>query len=235
MTAGPPIDGTPSLVTGGDDGTVRRWDAETGQQLGPPLRSGGGAVWGMTVARLPSGSPIVVSCSNDGVLCRWDDTGARLGAPIVVGPGALTAAVAVTCRTAVWRRSPAARTAGCPAGTPAPVSRLAAPGRHLTAVIVLQAIALAAVLWGSAHGRNRQASFQLQIVGMIAFGALALAGLVVAPDVARYVVAAGWFAHGLWDFAHLRADAVVSRSFAEWCGVVDVLIAAELVILPLLR
>lgn len=101
--------------------------------------------------------------------------------------------------------------------------------------VVLLAIALAAVLWGSAHGRHRQASFQLQVVGMIAFGALALAGMVVAPDVARYVVAAGWFAHGLWDFAHLRADAVVSRSFAEWCGVVDVLIAAELVILPLLR
>ena len=47
-----------------------------------PGSSGGwsGAVWGMTVARLPSGSPIVVSCGNDGVLCRWDDTGARLGA-----------------------------------------------------------------------------------------------------------------------------------------------------------
>ncbi|MGH4000843.1 MAG: P-loop NTPase fold protein, partial [Pseudonocardiaceae bacterium] len=96
MATGPPINGTPTLVTGGDDGTVRRWDAETGQQLGPPLRSGGGAVWGMTAARLPSGSPIVVSCSNDSSLCRWDDTGAPLGAPIVVGPGALVAVVAVT-------------------------------------------------------------------------------------------------------------------------------------------
>src|SRR4029450_1269169 len=93
---GLPIDGKPTLVTGGDDGTVCRWNAETGKLLGPPLRIESGAVWGMTVARLPSGSPIVVSCSNDGVLCRWDDTGARLGAPIVVGPGALVAVVAVT-------------------------------------------------------------------------------------------------------------------------------------------
>jgi hypothetical protein len=100
--------------------------------------------------------------------------------------------------------------------------------------VVILAVALAALLWGSAHGRHRQGMFRLQVVGMVAFGALALIGLAVAPDVARYVVAAGWLGHGLWDFAHLRANAVVSRSYAECCGVVDVLIAAELVLLPLL-
>ena len=56
------------------------------------------------------------------------------------------------------------------------------------------------------------------------------------PDLSlsRYVVAVGWFAHGVWDFVHPWADKVVARSFAEWCDVVDVLIAAELVLLPLL-
>lgn len=68
----------------------------TGQQLGSPLLNEGAPVWGMTVARLPSGPPIVVSCSNDGAVCRWDDTGAPLGTPIVIGPGALVAVVAVT-------------------------------------------------------------------------------------------------------------------------------------------
>lgn len=98
MAVGAPVDGRPTLVTGGDDGIVRRWDAETGQQLGPPMHSEGGAVWGLTVARMPSGPPIVVSAGNNAVLSRWDDTGVRLGAPIVVGPGSLSAVVAVTLR-----------------------------------------------------------------------------------------------------------------------------------------
>jgi hypothetical protein len=51
----------------------------------------------------------------------------------------------------------------------------------------------------------------------------------VDPDLGRYLVAAGWFGHGIWDFVHLKLDKVVARSYAEWCGVLDVLIAAELV------
>jgi hypothetical protein len=44
-------------------------------------------------------------------------------------------------------------------------------------------------------------------------------------------VAAGWFLHGIWDFVHLWLDKVVARSYAEWCGVIDVLVAAQLVFL----
>jgi len=99
--------------------------------------------------------------------------------------------------------------------------------------VVLLAIAFAAVLWGTVRGRVGQPSFLLQVAGLVVFTAVALAGSILAPDVGRYVVAAGWFAHGLWDLAHLRADAGVARSGAEWCAVIDVLIAAQLVILPL--
>ena len=49
----------------------------------------------------------------------------------------------------------------------------------------------------------------------------------------RYVVAAGWFGHAAWDLAHLRADKVVSRSFAEWCTVFDILRAIGILVLPL--
>jgi hypothetical protein len=98
---------------------------------------------------------------------------------------------------------------------------------------VLLALGLAAVAWGAIRGRFRQPSFLLQVAGLVAWAAIALAALVLAPEMARYVVAAGWFAHGLWDLAHHRADAGVTRSAAEWCGVVDVLIAAQLVVLPL--
>ena len=44
-------------------------------------------------------------------------------------------------------------------------------------------------------------------------------------ELGRYLVAAGWFLHGVWDLVHLRLDKVVARSYAEWCGVVDILVA----------
>lgn len=97
---------------------------------------------------------------------------------------------------------------------------------------VFAAMALAVMVWGAVAGDlRRSGTFQVQALGMIGFGALALAALVVEPDLGRYLVAAGWFLHGLWDFVHLRRNTVVSRSYAEWCGVLDVLIAAQLVFL----
>ncbi|GAA5174906.1 hypothetical protein GCM10023321_79760 [Pseudonocardia eucalypti] len=101
-------------------------------------------------------------------------------------------------------------------------------------VLVLLAISLTGVLWGSVRGRLAHPSFLLQIAGLVVFAALAVAGLASAPDLGRYLVAAGWFAHGLWDIAHYRADAGVARTGAEWCAVVDIVIAAQLVLLPLL-
>ncbi|MEV4188580.1 hypothetical protein ACIBLB_19260 [Streptosporangium canum] len=97
---------------------------------------------------------------------------------------------------------------------------------------VFAAVALAVMVWGAVDGDlRRSGAFQVQALGMIGFGALALAALVVEPDLGRYLVAAGWFLHGLWDFVHLRRDTVVSRSYAELCCVLDVLIAAQLVFL----
>lgn len=95
---------------------------------------------------------------------------------------------------------------------------------------VLAAVALVVLIWGAVDGQLRHSAlFRLQALGMFGFGALALAGLVVDPEVGRYLVAAGWFLHGAWDFVHLKLDKVVARSYAEWCGVLDIIIAAELV------
>ncbi|WP_327581354.1 hypothetical protein OHA25_35940 [Nonomuraea sp. NBC_00507] len=97
---------------------------------------------------------------------------------------------------------------------------------------VLLALALLVLVWGAIDGHLRQpGEFRLQAIGMIGFGALALAGLVVEPEAGRYVVAAGWLLHGVWDFVHLRRGTVVARSYAEWCGVLDVLIGLELIFL----
>lgn len=99
--------------------------------------------------------------------------------------------------------------------------------------IVLAALALAVLVWGAFDGTLRDSrAFRAQAFGMIAFGSLALAGLLVDPDLGRYLVAAGWFFHGVWDFVHLKKNAVVSRSYAKWCGPLDVLVAAQLVLLP---
>jgi hypothetical protein len=98
--------------------------------------------------------------------------------------------------------------------------------------IVFVAVALIVLVWSAASGQlHKPGMLRVQALGMVGFGALALVGLAVDPDLGRYVVAAGWFLHGIWDFVHLRLDKVVSRSYAEWCGVIDVLVAAELVFL----
>ncbi|MFF4624576.1 hypothetical protein [Nonomuraea jabiensis] len=97
---------------------------------------------------------------------------------------------------------------------------------------VLLALALVVLVWGVIDGHSRRSGeFRIQAIGMIGFGALALAGLALDPEIGRYVVAAGWLLHGVWDFVHLRRGKVVARSYAEWCGVLDVLIAFELIFL----
>lgn len=96
-----------------------------------------------------------------------------------------------------------------------------------TVAILALATAVAVVGLFRSSGRSE---LLVQIGGLILFGGLALVGLIVAPDAARYVLAAGWLGHGIWDLVHLRRDAVVSRSYAEWCGVLDILIAAELLL-----
>jgi hypothetical protein len=68
----------------------------------------------------------------------------------------------------------------------------------------------------------------LQFAALVAWLALVLMARSSGPELATWLVAAGWAGHGLWDLWHLRREAVVSRSYAEWCGVFDVLVAAQL-------
>jgi hypothetical protein len=93
---------------------------------------------------------------------------------------------------------------------------------------VFAAVALVVVVWGAIDGQlRRSGALQAQVAGMFGFGAVALVGLVVDPDLGRYLVAAGLFLHGVWDFVHLKLDKVVARSHAEWCFVLDIILAAE--------
>jgi len=96
--------------------------------------------------------------------------------------------------------------------------------------VVLLAAAVGATIWGAGHGRHREPDFRLQLAGMIGFAAVAVGGLAVHPDLGRYLVAAGMLAHGIWDWVHLAKDRTVARSYAEWCGALDVTVAVGLVI-----
>lgn len=61
-----------------------------------------------------------------------------------------------------------------------------------------------------------------QRVAMAGYGAVALVALAVAPRLGLVVGGLGLAAHGLWDVAHYRRDAVVPRSLSEFCLVLDV-------------
>lgn len=96
------------------------------------------------------------------------------------------------------------------------------------APVVYGAIVLVIAVWAAVDGRWRDPVFRVQGLGMIVFGAAAIAGLLLDPVRGRWIVGAAWLLHGLWDFAHLRNRSVVAPAYAEWCGVVDVIVGAAL-------
>ncbi|WP_280494137.1 hypothetical protein [Nocardia asiatica] len=99
--------------------------------------------------------------------------------------------------------------------------------------VLLPVMAVLYLLFGGLRGHLwHGGEFALQTVGLLAFGGIALAVQAADGSLARYLVAGGWLAHGVWDFVHHRRGRVVPRVWSEWCGVVDVLGAAALLFLP---
>jgi nicotinamide riboside transporter PnuC len=97
---------------------------------------------------------------------------------------------------------------------------------------VLVAISLVVLIVGMLHQSSRRDSnFHLQIVGLVVFSAAALVSMAVDPALATVIVAAGWLGHGIWDLVHLARKRVVAPSFAEWCGVFDIGVALQLLLL----
>jgi hypothetical protein len=71
---------------------------------------------------------------------------------------------------------------------------------------------------------------RLQTIAMIAFGAVAVAALSVNQVAGASLVALGLFAHAAWDVYHYRANKVVVRSMAEFCFVLDTLLAVAIIV-----
>ncbi|SEG97705.1 hypothetical protein SAMN05444920_11125 [Nonomuraea solani] len=99
--------------------------------------------------------------------------------------------------------------------------------------LALVVIVLVAV--GLINGRLRRPGvYALQSPGAVAFMAFGLLVLAVPVPVGGYLVAAGLLGHATWDAFHWRANKVVARSFAEWCGVLDFVLGAGLLLVLLL-
>ena len=98
-------------------------------------------------------------------------------------------------------------------------------------VILLVAAAVFLVV-GVAHGQLRGPSgLTLQAAGVLAFGSTALAALLVAPELGVYLVAFALLGHAAWDAYHYLRDRVVARSYAEFCGVLDLLVGGVILVM----
>jgi hypothetical protein len=96
--------------------------------------------------------------------------------------------------------------------------------------------ALAFLALAAARGRFRgQGSVPLQAAGMLVFGAAMLAALYVEPVLGGVLVAIGLLGHAAWDAVHYVRNRVVTRPYAEFCAVVDLLAGAAVLFVLFLR
>jgi hypothetical protein len=96
---------------------------------------------------------------------------------------------------------------------------------------VFLGLAVVFVGYGLLTGAARPAyGLPLQSVAMLVVGAAAVIALMVNEDVGACLVAAGLLGHAAWDVYHHRANKVVVRSMAEFCGVLDTLLAVAIVV-----
>ena len=84
---------------------------------------------------------------------------------------------------------------------------------------------------GAVRGRSREAGgLALQAAGVLVFGAMSLAALSVTPA-GVYLVAFALLGHAAWDAFHHVRDRVVARSYAEFCGFLDLLLGVAILVL----
>lgn len=93
--------------------------------------------------------------------------------------------------------------------------------------LIMIAIAVLLIGYGFVRGRGKPLhGLPLQLVAMVILAGLAVIAARLDPTVAAIMVAAGLLAHAGWDAYHHRKDRVVVRSMAEFCMVLDTVLAA---------
>jgi hypothetical protein len=90
-------------------------------------------------------------------------------------------------------------------------------------------VALVFLVLGVARGLWRRPSgLPLQTAGMLTFGSIVLVALYVEPNLGGKLVAFALICHAAWDAYHYLRDRVVARSYAQFCGVLDLLVGAAI-------
>ena len=98
--------------------------------------------------------------------------------------------------------------------------------------VVLLVAALVFLALGVARGLLRKpGGLPLQTAGLLAFGSTALVALYVDMGLGGKLVAIAILGHAAWDAYHYLRNRVVSRSYAEFCAVVDFLLGAAILFL----
>ena len=77
--------------------------------------------------------------------------------------------------------------------------------------------------------RTRVVLFR-QLAAMAAYLVLILTATLARPVLSVSLVGVGWLAHAGWDYWHFRRNQVVPRAFAEWCGIVDLVIGVTVLV-----
>jgi len=112
------------------------------------------------------------------------------------------------------------------------VARLASASQAVE-LVVLTAIVVGSIIIGAVRGTfSRPGLYRWQPFAAVVFMAVGLAALWLSPEAGRVLIAAGLIGHALWDFAHWRRHAVVSRSVSEWCGALDITLGIGILLIP---
>lgn len=96
---------------------------------------------------------------------------------------------------------------------------------------VMLGLPIAFILVGAIRGGLRNPRIlAIQLVALASYVVLAVVAAGTDPQTAAWIVAGGFAFHSLWDAVHHWYDAVVPRAYAEWCGVLDLVVAVTIVL-----
>lgn len=95
--------------------------------------------------------------------------------------------------------------------------------------LILFLAALVYPISGAIRGHLRGVrTILIQAISLVLFGVIALVSVYVDRNAGLILLAAGYIGHTIWDIAHFRTGKIVRRGYAEFCAVLDLLIAALL-------